>query len=102
MGCRYTGVDAKTVQGSPLFKRNVEKYLPNDTRQLELQETITTDGGIDNIEYDALTNKIYGASIYRLSDAVKYRKELEKGTPKDPYWATAIEIDLDVQSLQYR
>jgi hypothetical protein len=47
------------------------KYLNNDSRVLELQQTIPTDGGIDNIEYDSLSNKIFGASLYRLKDAIK-------------------------------
>ena len=32
---------------------------------------IETDGGIDNLDYDAFDKKIHGASVYRLKDTLK-------------------------------
>jgi len=38
---------------------------------LILEETISTDGGIDNLDYDHYSNRIQGAIISRLKDVLR-------------------------------
>lgn len=47
------------------------KYDKNNDEVLTYLDTLYLDGGPDNVEYDAIENKLYVGVIYRLIDHLK-------------------------------